>query len=106
MAQPGTLGGWIRSVIVTVGINASLADVEAKLKDVDKATDAASTRWQQFMASPEATTYQAKRSLDDAAQTQMIVGLENLLGSVAAVTVAQQQVFVAMLGLMRQLNKK
>ncbi len=73
-------------------VNASLADVEAKLKEV--------------MASPEATAYKAKRSLDDWEQTQLIVDLENLLGKLATVCIAQQSVLVTMLGAVKQLNKK
>ena len=106
MPQQGMFGGFIGSIINTVMVNASLADVEAKLKDVDKANEAVSKRWQQMMSSPEATSYKAKRNVEDWEQTQLIVDLENLLGLVAGVCLAQQQVLVSLLGAAKQLNKK
>ena len=106
MAQPGTLNGIVTSAIATVMANVSLADVEAKLKDVDKANDAVSKRWSQMMSSPEATAYKTKRSATDDEQTQLIVDLENLLGLVAKVCLSQQQVLVALLAASKQLNKK
>jgi hypothetical protein len=106
MGKVGTLSGMIESAIATGMVNVSLADVEVKLKDVEKATDATSKRWQEMMSSSHATAYKAKRSMDDAQQTQLIIDLENLLGLVASICLAQQRVLVTMQGALKHLNKK
>ena len=106
MGRVGSLAGMIESAIATGMVNVSLADIEARLKDVEKANDATSKRWQEMMSSPHATAYKAKRTLDNSQQTQMIVDLENLLGLVARVCLAQQSVLVTMQGTLKNLNKK
>lgn len=106
MGKVGTLGGMIESAIATGLVNVSLADIEAKLKGVEQANAATSKRWQEMMSSSHATAYKAKRTLDNSQQTQMIVDLENLLGLVAAICLAQQSVLVTMQGALKQLNKK
>jgi len=106
MAQCGTLSGIIQSTIATGLTTISLADVDAKLKEIDKANAAVSKRWDQMMSSPQVASYRAKRSMDDDEQTQLIIDLENILGLVVGVCIAQQNVLAAMQGTMKQMNKK
>ena len=106
MAQCGTLGGMIQSAIATGMTNVSLADVDAKLKEVDKANAAVSTRWDQMMSSPHVASYRANRSMNDPDQTQLIIDLENILGLVVGICIAQQNVLAAMQGAMKHMNKK
>lgn len=106
MGPLGTLTGMIHSAVATGMVNPSLSDVEAKLKDVERANEAVSKRWEQMMSSPQATAYKAKRSVDEWQQTQLIIDLENLLGLVVRVCLAQQSVLATMQGAMKNLNKK
>lgn len=106
MAQAGTFSGMIQQMIATVMATASISDVEAKLKEIDKANDALSKRWTQMMSSPQATTYKANKNIGDWEQTQLIVDLENLLGKLTSVCIAQQNVLTSMLGALKSLNKK
>ena len=106
MAQCGTLTGIMQSAIATGLTNISLADVDTKLKEIDKANAAVSKRWDQMMSSPQVASYRAKRSIDDDEQTQLIIDLENILGLVVGICIAQQNALNAMQGAMKQLNKK
>ncbi|MCC6540537.1 MAG: hypothetical protein IT162_23515 [Bryobacterales bacterium] len=106
MSDLNKLGGFIRTVFINAVTNATLSDVEQKLKDVDRAMGETSKRWDEFMASPAAKKYANTRSVNDQEQTRMIVDLENLLGKVAAVTQAQHGAMQSMLAAMKLLNKK
>lgn len=106
MPQAGTFTGLIQQAIATAMANASIADVEVKLKDVEKANDALSKRWSEMMSSPQATAYKANKNIGDWEQTQLIVDLENLLGKLASICIAQQHVLTAMAGALKNLNKK
>jgi hypothetical protein len=106
MAQPGSFMGVIQQAIATGMANASIADVEAKLKEVDKANEVLSRRWSEMLSSPQATAYKATKSIGEWEQTQLIIDLENLLGKLAAVCIAQQQVLSAITSALKNLNKK
>lgn len=106
MAQAGTFTGVIQQALNTAVTNASIADVTVKLKEVDKANDALKQRWAELMSSPEASSYRANKKVADADQTKLIVGLENLLGKLTLVCLAQQSVLSSVVGALNNLNKK
>jgi hypothetical protein len=106
MAHAGTLGGLIAQTIGTVMATASITEVEIKLKEVDKANEALAKRWTEMMSSPEATSYRAKKQVSEWEQTQLIVDLENLMGKLTSVCLAQQQVLTAITAALKNLNKK
>lgn len=106
MAQAGTLSGLIQHTVATVLSSASITDVEAKLKEVDRANDELSKRWSQMMSSSHVAAYKANKNIGDWEQTQLIVDMENLLGKMALVCIAQQNVLTSMVGALKNLNKK
>ena len=106
MGQIGALRGIVESGVATVLANASINDVEAKLKEVDKANEELSKRWSQMLSSPQAAAYKATHDIGEWEQTQLIIDLENLLGKLAVVCIAQQNVLTTMLGALKQLAKK
>ena len=106
MGKAGTLSGVVHQMVTTVQTNVSILTVEQKLQDVEKANQALSKRWQEMLGSEEVQAYRANKNLDDWNQTQLIIDVENLVGKLAAVVIAQQSALTAVVGALKQLNKK
>jgi hypothetical protein len=106
MGHDGTLVGMIHNTISTVATNVSIFEVENRLKEIDKANDALSKRWDQMLSSPHIASWRTNKKLGDLEQTQLIIDLENLLGKLTAVCIAQQNVLTAVVGTLKNLNRK
>ena len=106
MAHNGTLSGMVHNAITTVATNISIFEVENRLKEIDKATDALSKRWDQMMSSPHIASWRTNKNLGDLEQTQLIIDLENLLSKLTSVCIAQQNVLTAVVGTLKNLNRK
>lgn len=106
MGKAGTLSGMVQQHVSTMQTNVSILTVEQKLQEVEKANQALSKRWQEMLASEEVQAYRANKNIDDWNQTQLIIDVENLVGKLASVVIAQQSVLTAVVGALKQLNKK
>ncbi|MEP7367764.1 MAG: hypothetical protein ABI972_31270 [Acidobacteriota bacterium] len=106
MARDGTLSGMIRGMMTTVAANVSIYEVENRLKEIDKANQELSARWDKMLSSPQVAAYRTNKDVGDWEQTQMIIDLENLLSKMAAVCIAQQNVLTAVVGALKNINRK
>ncbi len=106
MAKHGSLMDIVQHSVATGMARASIQAAEAKLQEVEAANKALSQRWQQFLGSPEAMAYRANNNVGDWEQTQLTIGVQNLLTGLTKVVIAQQAVISTMLGAMKNLNQK
>ena len=106
MGKAGTLSGMVQQHVTTMQANISILTVEQKLQEVEQARQALSKRWDQMMGSAEAQAYRTNKNIDDWNQTQLIIDVENLVGKLASVVLAQQSALTAVVGALKQLNKK
>lgn len=106
MGKAGTLSGMVQQHVATMQANVSILTVEQKLQEVEAASKALKERWDQMLGSEEVQAYRANKNLDDWNQTQLIIDLENLLNRLTRMVLAQQSALVAVVGAMKQLNKK
>jgi len=106
MGNKGTINGIIQHTIATGAAIASIHEVETKLKETEKAHQALSARWAEMTSSPQVAAYRSNKNIGDWEQTQLIVDLENLLGKLTLVVIAQQNVLNSVVGALKNLNKK
>ena len=93
------------TIINTVAAG-SLAEAEAKLKNIDDVMRMASKEWEAFTAKPAAKAFNAGRALSTKECTELVVGVIKLVRGTVSVLVAEQAALAATLQALKTVNMK